>query len=215
MSVTAVPLQPVKRGYVIWLWLGIVVAVVLAVLLAWQGTRAVVAQHLPAGQDDKFFAWHKGQAGVHTTASGLQYMVLQSGSGPSPVEGDIALVEFEGKLRDGTVFQPKSAAQGWRVGEGIPGFAEAIKLMRKGSRYRFWIPGNLAYGANPPEGARIPVDAMLIFDVGMLDFISEAEIREMQARQMQQQQMMPQPGAAPDGGQDGEQLLPEGGTPAQ
>lgn len=200
MSVTAVPLQPVKRRHILWLWIGILLAVAAAAVVAWQGTRAAAS----AGWDDaRFLAWHSDQPGVRTTESGLQYMVLEAGSGGSPAQGDIALVGFEGKLRDGTVFQPRQASQGWRVGDGIPGFAEALQLMTKGSRYRFWMPPELGYGATPPEGSRIPENAVLIFDVEMLDFISEAEIREMQMRQMQQQQMMQQlqdGSGAPDSG---------------
>lgn len=200
MSVTAVPLQPVKRRYLVWLWIGIALAIAAAVLVAWQGTRAAAS----AGWDDsRFLAWHADQPGVKTTESGLQYMVLEAGEGGSPAAGDIALVGFEGKLRDGTVFQPRQASQGFRIGDGIAGFNEALELMNKGSRYRFWIPGELGYGATPPPGSRIPENAVLVFDIEMLDFISEAEIREMQMQQMQQQQMMQQlqggegaPGAA-------------------
>ena len=209
MSVTAVPLQPVKRSYKVWLWLGILVAVALAFALAWWGTRSAVARHLPDSAYEQYLAMNKRQPGVQTTASGLQYMVLKSGTGGGPAEGDIALVGFEGRLRNGSIFQPKQASQGWRVGEGIPGFAEGLKLMNKGSTYRFWLPPALGYGKTPPPDSRIPPDAVLIFDVEMLDFISEAEIREMQMRQMMQQQMQQQQGGAPGG------PAPEGGPPPE
>lgn len=200
MSVTAVPLQPVKRSYKVWLWLGILAAVALAFALAWWGTRGAVARHLPDSAYEQFLAMNKRQPGVKTTASGLQYTVLKSGTGGGPKEGDIALIGFEGRLRDGSIFQPKQASQGWRVGEGIPGFAEGLKLMNKGATYRFWLPPALGYGKTPPPDSRIPADAVLVFDVEMLDFISEAEIREMQMRQMMQQQMMQQQqGGAPGG----------------
>ena len=74
MSVTAVPLQPVKRAYKVWLWIGVLAAIALALGLAWVGTRAAVAAK---GTNEQFLAWNKGQPGVKTTASGLQYQVLK------------------------------------------------------------------------------------------------------------------------------------------
>ncbi len=219
MSVTAVPLQPIKRAHIVWLWVGLALAAAFALLLAWQGTRAAASV---AWDDERFLAWHAGQPGVRTTESGLQYMVLEAGRGGSPSAGDIALIDFEGRLRDGTVFQPEQAGQGWRVGDGIPGFAEGLQLMSRGARYRFWLPPELGYGPNPPQGSRIPEDAVLIFDVTMTDFISEAEVREMQMQQQLQQQMLQQQmqeqlgGDVPaaEGG-TGELSLPENAPVAQ
>lgn len=213
MSVTAVPLQAVKRGYKVWLWAGVIVAAALAAGLAWTGTREQVALHYPQDQDDRFLAWHKGQPGVKTTASGVQYQVLKAGSGPLVQDGDGVILEIEGRFRDGTVFQPKGPDQ-WLVTpavkdrtDRIVGYAEAVHLMNKGSKIRVWIPASEGYGATPPN-PRMRKNAMLIFDIQMLEHITAAEIRQMQMEQMRQQMQMQQQqqqGGAPGG--------PEGGAP--
>lgn len=190
-TVTAVPIPPVKSSVKIWLWVGVVLAIAAAFGLAWMGTREQAALHLPADQDAKFLAWHKGQPGVKTTASGLQYMMLRAGKGDTAKDGDGVAVSFIGKFRDGTVFQPQSSTQ-MLVGQGtIPGFGEALKLMNKGSKYRFWIPSDLAYGPNPQD-PRMPKNAMLIFDIEVSELVTAAEIQQMRQQQMMQQQMMQQ-----------------------
>lgn len=196
MSVTAVPLQPVKRAYKIWLWLGIVVAVALAFGLAWMGTRsAVVARY----SSEQFLAWHKGQPGVQTTASGLQYKVIEPGEGAVAAEQDGVSLRVRGVLRDGTEFQPATPLR-FQVGQPmIPGFTEGVKLMKKGSKYRFWLPPSLGYGAEPGSQNDL-ADKVLIFDVEMLDLVPAAVIQQMMMQQMMQ-------GGAPNG--------PEGAAPQQ
>ena len=85
MSVTAVPLQPVKRAYKVWLWIGVLLAIALAAGLAWVGTREQVAIR---GTNAQYLAWNKGRPGVHTTASGLQYQILKPGAGATPNDQD-------------------------------------------------------------------------------------------------------------------------------
>jgi hypothetical protein len=219
MSVTAVSLQPVKSSVKVWLWIGVIAAILGAFGLAWVGTRPVVAQHLPADQDAKFLEWHKSQPGVKTTASGLQYMLIRSGKGDTAKDGDGVILSIEGRYRDGTVFQPKSSDQ-WLVGQRDPqsgkltrieGYGEAVKLMNKGSAYRFWIPTNLAYGETPPD-PRVRKNAALVFDIEVVEQIGAAEIKAMQEQQAMQQQMMQQmqqqQGAAPEG-------APKAGEPRQ
>jgi len=82
----------------------------------------------------------------------------------------------------------------------VPGFSEAMKLMPKGAKYRFWIKPSLGYGAKAT--GPIPANSVLVFDVEMLDFLPEAIVHQLQAQQQQQQQMggaaaAPAPGAAP------------------
>jgi FKBP-type peptidyl-prolyl cis-trans isomerase FkpA len=204
MSVTAVPLQPVKASYKIWLWVGIVFAILIAGALAWVGTSAVRAQHLPAGEDAKFLEWHKHQAGVVTTASGLQYQVIRPGQGGTPGDGDFTMIGVEGKLRDGTTFQPYQSSP-MRVGDGIKGFNEALKLAPKGSKIRVWVPaGELGYPADKlPPMTGITATSMLIFDVDMFNFVSEAELRAMQEKQALEQQQMQQALQAQGGGAPG------------
>ncbi|MEI9852595.1 MAG: FKBP-type peptidyl-prolyl cis-trans isomerase [Sphingomonas sp.] len=213
MSVTAVPLQPVKTSYKVWLWAGIAAAVLLAFGVAWIGTREQVALHLPVDQDAQFLDWHKGQIGIRTTASGLQYELVKPGSGANAGDGDGAILQIKGSFRDGTVFQPPGPDQ-WLVGgqDRIPGYAEAVKLMNKGSKYRFWIPAALGYGATP-DNPRMRKNAMLIFDIEMVEHITAAEIRALQEEQARQQQMMLQQQLQQGGG--GNQAAPEGAPKGQ
>ena len=193
MSVTAVPLQPVKRAYKVWLWIGVLAAVLLASGLAWVGTRAQV---VAKGSNEQFLAWNKNQAGVHTTASGLQYQVLKAGAGATPADQDGVSLTIRGNLRDGSEFQP-TAPMRFQVGQPmIPGFTEGVKLMRKGAHYRFWLPPSLGYGAEAGaqgQGSEL-ADKVLIFDVQMSDLVPAAVIQQMMMQQMMQQGG---PGAAP------------------
>jgi FKBP-type peptidyl-prolyl cis-trans isomerase FkpA len=205
MSVTAVPLQPVKRAYKVWLWLGVLAAIALAGALAWLGTREQVARH---GSDAQFLAWNKGRPGVHTTPSGLQYQVLKAGDGPTPSQGDYVLAMYEGTLRDGKLFDKSERPAPFPIQEGaaIKGFAEGMKLVQRGGVYRFWIPGDLAYGAQTPDPDRIPANAMLVFKVTVDRVIPAAVVQQMMMQQMMQRQ---QGGAGgPQGGPEG---APQGG----
>ena len=184
-TVTAVPLLPVKRSYLVYLWIGIALACVAAFALARQG--------------DDFLTRNARAKGVVTTPSGLQYKVLTPGTagGARPTDSDVALVNYEGKLLNGTTFDKSQQPTPMPVAGVVPGFSEALKLMSKGSKYRVWIKPSLGYGAEAK--GPIPADSTLAFDVEMLDFLPESVLRQMQA----QQQMMgrgaapPMPGAPP------------------
>lgn len=213
MSVTAVPLQPVKRAYKVWLWIGVLLAVALAFGLAWLGTREQVAAK---GTDAQYLAWNKGRPGVQVTASGLQYQVLEAGEGPTAGEGDYVIANYEGRFRDGTVFDKSERPVPFPIQQGsaIPGFLEGLKLMQKGGKYRLWIPANLAYGApgvQSPDPERVPPDAMLVFTVSPERIIPAAVVQQMMMQQMMQQQ---QQGGAP-GGQPGAGGPPPQGVPGQ
>ena len=201
-SITAVPLQPVKRRVLVYLWVGIVIAVLGAVALAWMA---------PVDPAAAFLASNRKVPGVVQTASGLQYMIVTPGKAlGSPTDQDVALINFEGKLTNGTSFGqsqrtpvPVAASEGKAEGQGVPrGLSEALKLMTKGAKYRFWVKPSLGYG---DKGAGpIPANSVLVFDVELIDFLPEAVIRQMQMQQqqqMQQQGMGPPPGAgAPPAG---------------
>jgi hypothetical protein len=194
MSVTAVPLQPVKGSYKLWIWLGVLAAAAIALALAWGGTRTPVASHLDA---DGFLAWHKNQPGVQTTASGLQYQVIEVGSGANPADQDGVVVEIRGTLRNGKEFQPKTPMR-FQIGQPmIPGFTEGVKLMKKGAHYRFWLPPKLGYGAEGGQQNELS-DQVLIFDVNMQELVPAAVIRQMMMQQ-QQQGGMPQGAGDPAG----------------
>ena len=119
---------------------------------------------------ERFLADNAKKDGVTTTASGLQYQVLKEGTGKQPKATDQVRCHYEGTLIDGTVFDSS-----YRRGEPavfplngvIAGWTEGVQLMSEGAKYRFYIPFNLAYGANG-AGASIPPYAALIFDVELI-----------------------------------------------
>ena len=119
----------------------------------------------------EFLAANKTQPGVITTASGLQYQVLRAGSGEKPAASSRVRVNYEGKLLSGEVFD-SSYARGepaeFGLNQVIAGWTEGVALMPVGAKYRFWIPSELAYGANGAPGGKIGPDATLTFDVELL-----------------------------------------------
>jgi FKBP-type peptidyl-prolyl cis-trans isomerase FklB len=115
----------------------------------------------------QFLENNKKQPGVKTTASGLQYKVIKQGTGPAPTEDDVVSVHFTAKLMDGTEFDntyKRGNPVDLPVKAVVPGWAEALKLMKEGGKATFWIPPDLAYKA---EGAppTIPPYTVLVFDI--------------------------------------------------
>ena len=108
---------------------------------------------------------------VFTTSSGLQYEVLNKGNGSKPGPTDEVTVHYHGTLIDGVVFD-SSVQRGqpatFGVHQVIAGWTEALQLMSVGSKYRLFIPQELAYGANPHPGGPIKPNSALIFDVELL-----------------------------------------------
>lgn len=119
----------------------------------------------------EFLAENAKKEGVTTTASGLQYEVIEQGTGPKPKSTDTVNVHYHGTLIDGTVFD-SSVTRGipatFGVHQVIKGWTEALQLMPVGSKYRLYIPENLAYGAHPHPGGAIKPFMALIFDVELL-----------------------------------------------
>jgi FKBP-type peptidyl-prolyl cis-trans isomerase FkpA len=164
-EVTAVPLRPVAKGTVMKVWAGVAIAVVIGAGIAWAGTMKQVAMGEPA---TVFLAKNAKKHGVVTTASGLEYQVLGEGQGSKAGPQDIVLIDYDGKLLDGTTFD--STAQHGQpavmpVAGSIPGFSEGLQLMNRGARYRFWIPPQLAYGAQGAGDGVIPPNSVLQFEV--------------------------------------------------
>lgn len=124
---------------------------------------------------EKFLAENGKRAEVKTTATGLQYEVLKDGDGAMPEANDQVVVHYTGKLIDGTVFD-SSLERGepatFGVTQVIAGWVEALQMMKAGSQWRLFIPGNLAYGANG-AGNIIGPNATLIFDVELLKVVGK------------------------------------------
>lgn len=125
----------------------------------------------PQTAGEKFLSQNKTAAGVHTTASGLQYKINHEGNGKSPKATDMVTVEYEGRLIDGTVFDGTALHNNkpatFPLNGVIPGWTEGLQLMKEGSSYTFYIPANLAYGNQSPAST-IPANSTLIFDVKLI-----------------------------------------------
>lgn len=122
---------------------------------------------------EEFLRRNRHQPGVKTTASGLQYRVATEGKGRKPRANDRVRVRYKGTLLDGTEFdssEPNGEAV-FDVDEVIPGWTQALKLMKVGSTWRLWIPPDLGYGALPPPDTKIEPGAVLIFDITLLEIL--------------------------------------------
>ena len=124
---------------------------------------------------ETFLEENRSKEGVQTTASGLQYIVLKEGDGAQPTAASQVKVHYHGTLIDGTVFD-SSVDRGepatFGVGQVIKGWTEGLQLMKVGSKYKFFIPQELAYGATPRGGKIKPFDA-LIFEVELIEILEE------------------------------------------
>ncbi len=124
---------------------------------------------------EAFLAANKGQPGVETLPDGLQYIVLTKGTGATPAASDTVTVNYRGTLIDGTEFDSsykRGEPASFPVGGVIRGWTEALQKMTVGSKWKLFIPSELAYGEN---GQRtIPPNSTLIFEVELLSTKSPA-----------------------------------------
>lgn len=126
------------------------------------------AENLKAGQD--FLEANKSKEGVVALPSGLQYEVITEGSGPKPTANSKVTCHYHGTLINGTIFD-SSVQRGqpatFPLNMVIKGWTEGVQLMHQGSKWRFFIPPNLAYG-DRQTGAHIGPNSTLIFEVELL-----------------------------------------------
>ncbi len=146
--------------------------------------NAIIQKYLQEASEQKFIQHkldgeaflneNKTKEGVQTTASGLQFEVITEGNGAKPQATDTVKVHYHGTLTDGTVFD-SSYERGnpatFGVHQVIKGWTEALQLMNVGSKYKLYIPQELAYGATPHPGGPIKPYMTLVFDVELLDIV--------------------------------------------
>ncbi|HKU27106.1 MAG TPA: FKBP-type peptidyl-prolyl cis-trans isomerase [Candidatus Sulfotelmatobacter sp.] len=135
-----------------------------------QAAKAHAAGEANRKESDTFLTANKAKEGVTTLPDGLQYKVLQEGSGPKPTLNDTVTVNYRGTLVDGKEFDSsykRGQPATFPVGGVIKGWTEALQLMPVGSKWQLFIPADLAYGDNPPDPSIRPGDA-LIFEVELL-----------------------------------------------
>ena len=166
-EITRVPLQPLAKGSISKVWLGLIAVALVAVALATMGKPPLV-----------------------------NVQTLVKGTGASPTTEDVVLINYQGVLPNGTVFDQQDHAVMPLQGV-VPGFAKALQQMQKGGKYHVVIPSALAYG-NHKTGP-IPANTDLTFNIELIDCRSRAEI-EQQQRMMQQMQQMQAGHGAPGAG---------------
>lgn len=134
--------------------------------------RAAMAEAGKAAKEEgeKFLAENAKKEGIIVTKSGLQYEVLNEGTGKKPKAADTVRCHYEGRLLDGSVFDSsykRNEPADFGLQQVIPGWTEGVQLMSEGAKYRFYIPYMLAYGEGG-AGAMIPPYSALIFDVELI-----------------------------------------------
>jgi FKBP-type peptidyl-prolyl cis-trans isomerase len=132
--------------------------------------KAVEAKSAKAREANvAFLEENKKKPGVQSTASGLQYEIIKSGNGKKPTANNQVTVHYTGKLLDGTVFDSSTDGDPatFGVSQVIPGWTEALQLMKEGDKWKLYIPDNLAYG-DRGAGGQIPPYSVLVFEVELI-----------------------------------------------
>src|SRR5699024_8683033 len=114
-----------------------------------------------------FLEKNKSKEGVKTTKSGLQYKILEKGTGATPSQQDTVMFSYTGKHLNGKVFDQGDSVS-IAVSNVIPGWQEGLQLMKEGATFELWIPGNLAYGPRPRPGGEIQPNETLQFKVHLI-----------------------------------------------
>ena len=189
-DITAVPIPPTKRSWLVWLGLGVALAGVTGVALAWSGTAKPVQTASFCKASD-----FPGKGSLKRLASGVAVQTIKPGKGPGPGPMDFVLIGYKGTLRDGTEFDANPRVP-MRIADVVPGFSQGLQAMQTGGSYRLCIPPALGYGAQ--AAGPIPANSTLFFDIEFHEFKTAAEVQAMQA-QMQQMQAQQGGGAMPEG----------------
>ena len=143
-----------------------------SIIQAYLDTKKYAAYGRLKLEGEKFLKNNKSNKDIQTTESGLQYEIIKSGNGVKPAKTDTVSVHYHGTLIDGTVFDSsveRGTPASFGVHQVIPGWTDALQLMDIGSKYRLFIPQELAYGANPHPGGPIQPFSALIFEVELLE----------------------------------------------
>jgi FKBP-type peptidyl-prolyl cis-trans isomerase FkpA len=143
--------RPANAGRGVKLWLGFLAVIAAALALAWCGAQSVRERT-------------------------VQVRTVKAGSGPTVMPDDGVMIEYEGRLEDGKMFD-SSEGKGpvpLLASQTIPGFAQALSKMQRGGRYHVHIPSRLAYGANPPPDGPIPANADLDSDGHVVQIVPNA-----------------------------------------
>ncbi len=138
-------------------------------LLAQQQEKMAAAGSENAAAGEAFLAENKDREGVMTTDSGLQYEVVEEGEGPSPSASDRVTVHYRGTLVDGTQFDSsidRGQPATFRLDQVIAGWTEGLQLMNVGSKYKLYVPAELAYG--PRGQGAIGPNSTLVFEVELI-----------------------------------------------
>ena len=168
MSVSTLYHPPHHKAALAKFWIAILFLVAVGIGLAWIGAGSLRGER---------------------TDSGLVFRTIEPGTGPLITEADAVLIDYEGRLQNGTVFDSSASHGGPQVvapGQTIPGFSEALTKMQKGGRYHVVIPPALAYGSTPLPG--LPANSTLEFDIHVVDVAAGQAAMAAQAAQAQQQQ---------------------------
>ena len=140
---------------------------------------------------NKFLEEKKKNKNAKTTESGLVYEVVKEGTGAQPTDNSIVEVNYTGKLIDGTVFDESKEGEPVKfpLGSVIPGWKEGLKLMKVGAKYKFYIPGNLAYGEYGSPQGQIGPNEVLEFEVELLNVEEKPAPSGSQQPQLTPEQM--------------------------
>jgi FKBP-type peptidyl-prolyl cis-trans isomerase FklB len=147
-----------------------IVAAIAAAFMGILFSEVAMAGDLSATANQAYLAANAAKQGVVTRPSGLQYRVIKTGHGKTPKSSDMVQVTYKGWLIDGTVFdqtKPGDIAE-FPAGQLIPGWVEALSLMKEGDEWELVIPSNLAYGERGAGNGLIPPNQTLVFDMTLI-----------------------------------------------